>query len=396
MSVLVIKPTGNALNPFAGAETRIWILNSALVKKKFQLSILHSINSLGFEDKNLRKKCFVHYYKDLKLLGMSDWYFTDFNLFFVFKLFKIIRKQKFDIIQLERPWGFLILKLLAKKKTFLIYDSQLVEGEYINTVIKEQNSPKILRPLMKLFAKIYEKLVVKLASVVVVLSEHDRNYYVKNFKIKKNKTILIQTPSAINPQSQFESNLLKNECRKKLGLPLDKTIAIFHGGFSHHPNKEAADLIQNYIAQKINNPDIMFVLAGHNIEKFKNGNVISLGFVEDLKDLLFSADFAVVPIITGGGMRTKCMDYIVTGLPFIITKIGIKGIDFLEEGKDYLAYDEVNHEFLKGINMLHNNKEMRQQIHQNLLKKSKIFNRSIFENQFLKLFSKLINHRTEI
>ena len=389
MNVLVVKPTGNALNPFAGAETRIWIINSAFIKHNFKLSILHSIKSRGFEDEYLKKRSKVYYYKDLNLFGISDWYLTDLNPFYIIKLIKIIRKENLDVIQLERPWGFLILKLLSKKHTILIYDSQLVEGEYIKTVIMEQNSPKIFRPFIKFFAKFYEKLVVRLANVVFALSEDDRDYYAKNYRVKKEKIKVIQTPSAIKPNPQLKIGNLKIECRNKLGLPLNKTIAMFHGGFSHQPNQEAADLIVNFISRKINNPDIIFVIAGHNIEKFKKNNVICLGFVDDLKDLLYSADFAIVPIITGGGMRTKCMDYIITGLPFIITEIGMKGIDFLEKGEDYLIYSEVNNEFIEGINSLHKDKELQQKLRKNLLEKSKIFNRTTFENQLIKIYTKM-------
>ncbi|MHA1440151.1 MAG: glycosyltransferase [Promethearchaeota archaeon] len=391
MNVLVIYPKGNALNPHSGAETRIWNLISFLVNRNFNVSILHSIKSKGYEDERLKKKCNVYYYKDLSIFGASDWYISDLNPFFIIKLFQIIRKQKIDIIQLEFPWGFLTIKFLAKKNSLLIYDSQGVESEFIKISMMNPKFPKILKPFAKFYAKFYEKIVCKLADVIINVSDIDRNYYIKNYKINRSKTILIQTPSALTINDTLRSENLKLKSRKKLGLPIDKTIVIFHGGLPHPPNQEAFDLIKNFIAPNINNPDIVFVLAGYNVEKFKKNNIISLGFVKELKDFLYSADFAIVPLISGSGMRIKCMDYIITALPFITTKKGIEGIDILKAGEDFLMYDTINNDFLEGIKLLYNDIELRQKLHQNLLKKSNILNREKFENRFYKLYLKLIN-----
>ncbi|MFX1502146.1 MAG: glycosyltransferase [Promethearchaeota archaeon] len=393
MNVLIVYPVGNALNPYAGLETRTWLINSALIKGDFNVSILHSIKSKGLEDEKLKKKCNVYYYKDTNFFGLSDRYYSDFNPFYLYKLFIITRKKNIDAIQLERIWGFLIIKLIARRRTILICDSQLIESKYIGIDIKAKRIPKIFKHFIIWFARIYEKLVIRMVDVLICLSEIDREYFIKNFKIKRSKTILLQTPSTINLQTKPRSERLKKECRKKLGLPMDKTIAMFHGGFPHQPNKEALDLIRNYISPNIKNPDILFVVAGHNLEKFKENNVLSLGFVEDLKDLLYSSDLAIVPIISGYGMRTKCMDYIMTGLPFIITKTGIEGIDFLEPDVDFLLYNSVNEEFLEGINLLHNDNHLRQKFEVNLIKKSKFFNRSMFENRFIKLYNRLKNNR---
>jgi hypothetical protein len=395
MNVLVIYPHGNALNPQTGAESRIWMLNYALTNHNFNVTILHSINSIGHEDTNLKKKCNIFYYKDLFFFGASDVYLSDFNPFFIITLFKIIRRQKFDIIQIEFPWGFLITKFLKKRKTTLIYDSHGIESEFLKIATKNPKFPKIFRPFAEIFGKVYEKIVCKLSNVIINLSEIDRNHYINKYKIDQRKTILIQTPSNLNHQIELRTDLLKIEKRKKLGLPIDKTIVIFHGAYPHPPNREAFDIIENFISPNINNSEVVFVLAGHNLKKFTKRNIISLGFVESLLDFLYSADFAIVPIISGTGMKTKCFDYIITALPFIITKKGIEGIDILEAGEDYLVCDSVNDEFIESIIRLHEDKDLHNKLHQNLLKKSNIFNRKKFENRFFKLYLRLINQNSK-
>ena len=391
MNILVVFPHGNALNVTSGVTTRVWSLVKTLIDNKVNVTILHSFNSKGFEDFDLKSKCSVFYYREVKIFGISDWYFTDLNPFFLIKLFKIIRSQKLDIIQIEYPWGFISLKLFANKKNLLIYDSQGVEGEFYEVVTKHPRFPRILKPIVKLYFKFYEKLVCKLTNFIVCVSDVDRNYYINKYNIRKNKTFLIHTPSAINHEKFNKTKKSKIISKKKLGIPLDKTIVIFHGTLPHPPNQEAIDLIMKYISPNIKNSDILFVLAGLNLSKFRKNNVISLGFVEELRDLLISADFAIVPIISGSGMRVKCSDYIIAALPFISTKKGIEGLEFLEEDDDFLLYDTVDKNFLFGINLLHKNIKLREKFHSNLKKKLKYIDYKEFEKKFVNLYSHLNN-----
>ena len=390
MNILVIYPHGNALNPVSGAETRIWNFISSLIKLNFNVSILHSIKSKGLEDPKLKKKVNVYYYRDINFLKFSDWYLTDLNPFFLIKLYQIIRKQKFDIIQIEFPWGLISTKLLAKNKhTYIIYDSLGVESEFMKIAATHPNFPKFLKPIAVVYSKIYEKLACKLADVIINVSEVDRNYFINNYKINKNKTFLIQIPSSLNDINIEDLIGLKTQSREKLCLPKEKTIILFHGGLPHPPNQEAFDLIKDYISRRINYPDLLYVLAGNNLNKFKKKNIISLGYVNNLKSLIYSADFAIVPIKSGSGMRVKCMDYITASLPFITTEKGIEGIEFLRNGVNCLIYKAVNNEFLDGIKLLYENKKVREKLQKNLRKKSKIINKNNIEKRIYKLYFNL-------
>lgn len=382
-TILIVYPHGNALNPRSGGDMRVWIQNYFLIENDFPLLILHSKEALNNEDTRLKNKSTVSYYKSLKIMGLSDWYLTDFNPFYILKLLKLIRKHEINTIQIEWPWGLIITRLLSKKKTKIVYNAHGVESEFIKIAVKNPNFPQFFKPIAKVFALFYEKLACKLSDAIIVVSEADRDFFTQKYKISKQKIILIQTPSSISDVLE-RSNDLKINSRKKLGLPLDKTIAIFHGGLPHPPNQEAVDLIKNYISKKISDPKLLFVMAGNNLEPFREGNVLSLGFVDDLKDLLYSADFAIVPIISGSGMRVKCSDYITTALPFVSTKKGIEGIDVLTEGEDFLMSASVDDEFIDDIKILNQNTQLRNKIYENLSKKTKLLNKNTFEKKFTK------------
>ena len=391
MKVLVISYHTNALSPIMGATTRSWSIIKALIKNKFDVSLIHSIDAKGYEDDNLKKRCKIHYHKNFKIYALREKYFNDLNPYIIYKLINVFRKEKFDIIQIEFPFGFFSLKLLNRRKSTLIYDSHGVESKFVDVSYYEERFPKLFYVPIKIFVRFYEKLVCKLADVIVTFCKRDKNYYVRNFKIKENKITVIQQPSSIDFKNQFlDIEKLKLGCRKKLNLPLDKIIVIFHGVYPHPPNKEAFDLIINYIAPKIKNLDIIVVLAGNKLNKFKKENIISLGFVEDLKSLLIAADFAIIPIKSGEGMRIKCSDYISAALPFISTKKGIEGIEFLEEGKDFLLSNTVNNEFIKHIQILAEDRKLRESMRRNLRKKLKFLNLKKFEDKFTNLYSKII------
>ncbi len=396
MNILIVYPHGNALNPHSGAETRIWNNIKILTNYNFKVVILHSQNSEEFEDIDLKQKCSVYYYKELKFFGIPDWYLSDFNPFFILKLIQIIRKYTFDIIQIEFPWGFISLQIIARKKSILIYDSLGVESEFIKVSMKNPKFPKFAKIFAKILAKFYEKLVCKLVNVIVTVSDIDRTYYIKNYKIEKNKTFLIQIPSKLKLEQSMDYEKQKEKSRKLLNLPLDKTIVIFHGGLPHPPNQEAFDLIINKISPKIKNKNIIFGLAGYNVERFRKSNIISLGYVQNLSDLLYSADFAIVPIISGSGMRVKCSDYITFSLPFITTEKGIEGINFLENEKDCFIFESVNEEFIECINKLESDLELRNKIKENLRKKAKYLDSKKIENRLIKLYLKLINQNINI
>ena len=123
MNFLLIFPHRNALNPISGDTTRSWNLVHALINNNFNISILHSIDSKGLEDKKLKEKCKINYVKNLNIFALKEKFFDDFNPFIIYKLFKILRREKFDIIQLEYPFGFFILKLLSNRNSILIFDS---------------------------------------------------------------------------------------------------------------------------------------------------------------------------------------------------------------------------------------------------------------------------------
>ena len=80
MRFLLVFPHRNALNPTSGDTTRSWNLVHSLIKNDFNVSILHSINSKGLEDKKLKETCKIYYVKNLNIFALREKFFDDINL----------------------------------------------------------------------------------------------------------------------------------------------------------------------------------------------------------------------------------------------------------------------------------------------------------------------------
>jgi len=105
----------------------------------------------------------------------------------------------------------------------------------------------------------------------------------------------------------------------------------------------------------------VFIIAGKGLPRNEVRKLKILGFVDDLSLVLASGDIAIVPILKGGGSRTKIFEYISVGLPIVSTKKGAEGIE-LVNGKHAILTKEVNEEFINCIETLIQNPKLRKKI----------------------------------
>jgi glycosyltransferase involved in cell wall biosynthesis len=84
-------------------------------------------------------------------------------------------------------------------------------------------------------------------------------------------------------------------------------------------------------------PNLSFYVAGRNmpdkIKQIKIDGVNIIGEVEDATSFVKQHDIAIVPLLSGSGMRAKIIEAMALGKVVITTSIGLEGI----EAKD--AYD---------------------------------------------------------
>lgn len=108
----------------------------------------------------------------------------------------------------------------------------------------------------------------------------------------------------------------------------DRPMAVFLGS-GHPPNVAAAKFIAEDLAEKV--PQVIFALVGSVCDALDPAhlpaNVVLMGFLSVMEKaaLLELADFAVNPMMEGGGSSLKVADYFAAGLPVVSSRVGVRG-----------------------------------------------------------------------
>jgi len=252
----------------------------------------------------------------------------------------------------------IITKLLGLRKP-IVYDAHNVEGVKVKEY-KDPTLPLYKRIVAPIYIPILERMAVKLANNILSVSQRDKELFIKKYNVDHEKITIIPSGTNILNLKSLED---RSDVRKKFGVKLEEIIIVFHGTYTYYPNKEAADLIIDYIAPKIGElyHNVNFIIAGKDVPEIEEDNVICVGFIDDLQSLLNASDIAIVPLSHGGGTKLKIFDYMGVGLPIVTTKKGIEGIN-AKNGEEAIIVDDVNEKFVDAIKYLIDNKQEREKI----------------------------------
>jgi glycosyltransferase involved in cell wall biosynthesis len=132
----------------------------------------------------------------------------------------------------------------------------------------------------------------------------------------------------------FEDGLLgfdraqrRQRARAALGLAADELAVLFIGGAAHH-NREAARLA-TIVLPRIRRPARLLLVGDCAGAVGPTPGVLSLGYQDDLRDVLSAADVAVNPVGFGSGSNIKMPVYLAAGLPIVTTPVGLRGFEEL-------------------------------------------------------------------
>ena len=268
---------------------------------------------------------FAENYKLVKLFGKSSLRYI--NPLYFFHLKKIIKENKIEWLLLEHPyygWLALLLKYFCKVK--LIAKSHNIESLRFKSVGKWWWG--ILWH--------YEKLIFQKADKAFFITEEDRQFAMKHYKLSYKKCIVITygTEREKVPEPA-EKEKAKNTLRLLYGLN-NEQIFLFNGTLNYPPNLDALKVILNVInesllAKKYKNYKI--IICGkwlpddmNNLTGYADKNVIYAGFVDDIDVYFKAADVFLNPVIEGGGIKTKLVEALGMNLNIITTESGAIGV----------------------------------------------------------------------
>jgi len=157
---------------------------------------------------------------------------------------------------------------------------------------------------------------------------------------------------------------------KPMSIEEDFPNLIFVGSMQTDNNVAAVVYFCDYIYPVIKrqSPDIKLQIVGRHADKTlqqltSDSSILLKGYVEDIRPYLARSSIVVVPMVSGGGMKTKVLEAMAMGKPVISTSIGATGLEIVP-GKDIIIADDPREFATQVVRFLHN-KPLRQEIGSN-------------------------------
>lgn len=304
----------------------------------------------------------------------------------------ILKKNSFDIIHaqhiIEAAPTIKAISDVSFKGCKIITLHNVDHLNFMKEIYLQKN------PLMK-FAykraasglKEHELNILSKFDHIFVVSEVDKSIYISE-GVPKNKIDVI--PNGVDcdffkPEKVADKNVLAHP------------NILFMGKLDYVPNKIAIKIYLHQIHQIIRKevPEIKFYVIGKNCPKWLkeyskiDNSVEIIGFVEDVRPYIQSADVCIVSLTMGSGTRLKILEYMAMGKPVVSTTIGVEGLE-VEYNKNILIADEWG-EFANKIIALLNDNHLAKKIGANgrKLVEEKYHWKKIVEKQ-MRVYEKLL------
>ena len=277
--------------------------------------------SIELVDVDLRIKPFAAF-KNLfseKSYHVERFISEDFNK----KLVEILKKDKYDIVQLEMIYMAPYIETIrANSDAFIVLRAHNVEHLIWDRIAKKTKfAPKrwYINHLVRTLRN-YELNAINKVDGIAAITYRDAAF----FRGETSKPV-IDIPYGVDPNDFIPHYEIKKE------------PSLYHiGSMNWMPNEEGIRWFLNNVWDKLlmKTPDAKLYLAGRHMPqwllKTKKKNVNVIGEVADAKEFISNHDIAVVPLLSGSGIRIKIIESMAMGKTVITTRVGAEGIQYSE------------------------------------------------------------------
>ena len=310
-----------------GSEAVVDNLVRILIQKGHEISIFTT---------SANSKFVVEEYNGVKVYR----YGTNFRVAsgnFSFDLLKNPVKYPADIIHAHTsiPMGEIAgLRCAKKKKVPLVVT---YHGD-----LQEDTGGFVRRMSVHIYNKYLLDKVLSYADVIISPSEIyiDESRFLGKYRDK-----IVVIPNGINVED-FDIGYSKDECREKLGLPINDKIILFLGTLSQHKGPDILLKAMPKIRKNISNAKLVFVGDGRMREELEalskrldiDEYIKFAGFVkEELKPLYYKAAdvFCLPSVMKHESFGIVNLEAMACGIPIVASKIG--GVpDVVKDGENGL------------------------------------------------------------
>lgn len=264
-------------------------------------------------------------------------------------LVQIVKENDFETIILESVYCTPYIEVIrANTEAKILIRSHNVEYK-IWSGLADSTNRFLKKWYMRLLAsrlKKYEISILNKADGVLAISSLDEDQL---------KSDGVNTPFCVIPVGMDIKRFPKPK-------PI-RSLKLYHvGAMDWEPNIEGINWFVDDIWPEISNsfPDVECHLAGRKMPEYlldeANGNLNITGEVNSVVEFVKDKPIAIVPLLSGSGMRVKIVEALALGKVVISTSLGAEGIPY-EDGKNMLIANTPE-EFVKQIESLNQNPKL--------------------------------------
>ena len=260
------------------------------------------------------------------------------------KLIEVLQKEHFDVVQLEMLYMTPYVETIRQhSKAMIVLRAHNVEHKIWERIAKETKF-FIKRWYINHLAKTlkeYELNALETVDGIAAITRKDAAFF-RKYCSKP----IIDIPYGIYP----EEFIPKYEIE---GKP-----QFYHiGSMNWMPNEEGIrwfiDEVLPKTVEKV--PEFVYHLAGRSMPEWltsiQNPHVDVIGEVPDAKAFVANHDVAIVPLLSGSGIRIKIIESMAMGKTVITTRVGAEGILYDEDVNIIIAENKAKMvEAIRSIN----------------------------------------------
>ena len=265
------------------------------------------------------------------------------------RLIKVLEKEQFDVVQLEMLYmAPYVDDIRAHSKAMIVLRAHNVEHKIWERIAKETKF-FIKRLYINHLAKTlkeYELNALETVDGIAAITRKDAAFF-RKYCSKP----IIDIPFGVYPEEFTPKYEIEGKPK------------FYHiGSMNWMPNVEGIhwfiDEVLPKTVEKV--PNFVYHLAGRNMPEWlttmKDPHINVIGEVPDAKEFVTHHDVAIVPLLSGSGIRIKIIESMALGKTVITTRVGAEGILYDEEVNIIIAENKAK--MVEAIRSLNENPEV--------------------------------------
>lgn len=240
------------------------------------------------------------------------------------RLIEVLDKEHFEVVQLEMLFMAPYVETIrAHSKAMIVLRAHNVEHKIWERIAKETKffAKRWYINHLANTLKDYELSTIETVDGIAAITRKDAAFF-RKYSSKP----VIDIPYGVYPEEFTPKYEIEGKPK------------FYHiGSMNWMPNDEGIRwFIDKVLAKTIEKvPDFVYHLAGRNMPEWlasmKNQHVNVVGEVPDAKEFVANHDVAIVPLLSGSGIRIKIIESMAMGKTVITTRVGAEGILYDEE-----------------------------------------------------------------